>query len=330
MLKLSRGTLFVGCVLLLAILIFFRTWIISLDVQTDEGKTEIHLLKEATMKQIELLGAEEAYQVFKETVPVRGISDHTQAHVFGEALYEIEGFRGVHVCDSAFAFGCYHSFFGIAIHEQGVGALSLFDEVCRSTYGKAYEPCQHGIGHGVLAYTGYDALESALELCEIVSSNPTGGCSSGVFMEYNFRTMGAVEGGDVMRDVGEDIYAPCNSLSEEYQQSCYLEQVQWWEELFDFDYEKLGGLCNALPVGSLNFEACFHGIGNYLAAYAGLDPVHITSLCALMPDRDTVALCHEGASWLVRGDGSGIDEARRVCEKLPQPEEAFCSAKLKY
>jgi hypothetical protein len=257
------------------------------------------------------------------------LDTHEQAHAFGEALYLVEGLSGLQYCDSSFEFGCYHSFFGVAVLEKGIGVLSEFSDACRAKFGDYNLPCEHGIGHGVLVYTDYENLEQALLLCKTISDLPTGGCSSGVFMENNFHTMDETREGMFVRPDEGDLFAPCNSLKEEFQASCYLEQVQWWQSLFNSDFEHIGGLCNTLTQGTENYEACFHGIGNYLAAEAKLQVAEIVTGCARMPDASSQALCHEGASWLVRGDGTGIEDAKKVCTALMGEPEEKCLNKLR-
>ena len=187
-----------------------------------------------------------------------------------------------------------------------------------------YMPCQHGIGHGILVYTDYTNLVDALKLCETVSTLPTGGCSSGVFMENNFHTMDASADTAHLRTAGDNLYAPCDTLPERFQASCYLEQVQWWQTLFKNNFKHIGELCGAIKKSGDVMDACYHGIGNYLAASVALNPKKIIIGCRDMPSEKTQALCHEGASWLVRGDGLGIENAKEICSALPVDYARAC------
>lgn len=291
---------------------------------------ELTTMRDQWVSVITQIGPDAAYAQFLEEAPQNTLVGlHTQAHVFGEALYAAEGISGIKACDSSFEFGCYHSFFGSAVRDQGIGVLPQFDQACKDAYGSFNLPCQHGIGHGVLVYTDYDALEDALALCETISWQPTGGCSSGVFMEYNFHTMGTSEQGEYLRPLGDDPYEPCNAIEEKYKQSCYFEQIQWWETVFNKDYKKLGKLCAEAPEDEHVIRSCFHGIGNYAAAHAKLAIEDITALCVLMPSDEEMAWCHEGASWLVRGDGSGREAAQELCSVILDGElRAACLSKL--
>jgi hypothetical protein len=286
-------------------------------------------LKEKWKRAIEEDGAEVAYAAFLHEAPLNGEDPHGQAHAFGEALYEIEGLNGLKFCDSSFEFGCYHSFFGVAVHVEGIQTLSKFDEACKDKFGNKNLPCQHGIGHGVLVYTDYENLEDALELCETISALPTGGCSSGVFMEYNFHTMDESAEGYV-RKAEENLYAPCDTLPPRFQASCYFEQVQWWQALFNGDFTKIGELCTRFEENTANYNACYNGAGNYAAAQAEYDFDGIVALCAQMHSEASVGLCHEGASWLVVSVKEFEDSAPKLCEVLSEPYRSQCFQKLQF
>lgn len=294
-----------------------------------ESASTLRASKEHWESVIKNDGAQNAYETFKKSVPklATTASSHAEAHAFGEALYEVAGLQGMSVCDSSFEFGCYHSFFGLAVNAEGIEALPKFDAACKKKYGDMNLPCQHGIGHGILVYTDY-ALVKALELCETISTLPTGGCSSGVFMEYNFHSMAENGDGSYLREKTENIYEPCDTLPEKFRASCYVEQVQWWQTEFHDDFKYIGTLCEALPVGSETYEACYHGVGNYVAASAQGEFEKIVSTCNLMSSDKSKALCHEGASWLIRGQEGKHQEAQKLCDVLEEPYRTICSRKL--
>lgn len=270
-------------------------------------------------QRIKEIGPAPAYAEFLKNAPAQALSTHEQAHAFGEALYKDEGLKGLQYCDSSFAYGCYHSFLGLAVNEEGPSVLPQFAEACKQKFGKANLPCEHGIGHGILVYTNYDLLK-ALDLCKTISDRKTGGCSSGVFMEYNFHTMDENGDGSFVRAKTDDLFAPCSSLPLEYRPACYSEQPQWWESVLNEDFKEMGVLCGTLSGDQDSYHACYYGIGNYIAAHVENDVSKILPLCALMPDASTVAMCREGASWLV-----GFDPTHQDALKLCDMEEPFKS-----
>lgn len=284
--------------------------------------------RERWQKEIQKEGAETAYKKFKEEFSSRQYGEqHTVAHIIGELLYEKLGSKGFVVCDESFAYGCYHSFFGKAVATEGNSVLPIFHKGCIEKYSDLSLPCRHGIGHGIMSYVGNEKLLEALDLCFGLSQEPTGGCTSGVFMEYNFRTMEDPSGEKILtRKYDGNPFKPCNTLPDKFQQSCYFEQVQWWETVFSGDYGKIGELCDKLE-NQLNKQACFHGTGNYAAPFSGHDAGKTSLLCQKMPTPQGQAFCVEGASWIFLGMRKK-DDARTLCQTLKDRFQKECLQKL--
>jgi hypothetical protein len=334
----KKSIVIAGVVLALVVLGGAASYFLTLKKDGAAEETAQNLTKDAgelrslTKEWVDVIrekGAEQAYADFKVQAPALSLDTHDQAHAFGEALYEVEGLSGFKICDDAFDFGCYHSLFGVAVHNEGIGILPKVNQACLDKHPNIAPACQHGIGHGVLVYTDYDHLLEALELCETISDAPTGGCSSGVFMEHTFHTMETTGGKQYLRPHNGDDYEPCTSLPEKYQLSCYMEQVQWWENIYHNDYEKLGDLCKNIPGKDPgNISACFYGVGNFVADFHDWEVAPTSETCKRMPDDQSIAECHEGASWLIRYDGSGMEKASLLCEELEGTYKDACFDKL--
>lgn len=276
-------------------------------------------------KEIEREGGAMAYKDFVRDADKNKIDTHIQAHIFGEALYEAVGLPGIDVCDTSFRFGCYHSFFAEAISASGIGILPKLDDACRNTYGKNDTRCQHGIGHGLLVYTGYDHLLDALGLCATLDSQqPTGGCFGGAFMEYNFHTMEQMEGSDYTRDMTDDKFAPCDSLPGAYRPGCYTEQVHWWRIIYKDDFTYIGTLCSTLGKDLDSYKACFRSIGDHATELALFDTSKVIAACNLMPSQAGTQLCYEGSSWLMLGSPDKKDAYMKMCEVLHDEMKQAC------
>ena len=263
---------------------------------------------------IDTVGGFEAYKLFGQTFATEDDHyQHTQAHVFGESLYKAMGVDGVAVCDSNFGFGCYHSFFGWALLDNGLGIINRLDEACIEVYGTKGLGCQHGIGHGVIAELGYDQLESALEACATLTwKEPIGGCSSGVYMEYNFFTMGDSS----MRSVEEGgPHYPCSDLLAKFQPGCYFEQPAWWMAYTSKDFVYVGERC-AEVADLVNRRACYRGTGNAAAGSLLYDIPKIQAACADMNDAEGAMLCTEGATWIIAAQPEFKDVWMQLCEPL--------------
>lgn len=204
---------------------------------------------------------------------------HGWAHSFGGALYATLGPDGMGGCDSNFSFGCYHEFLGRAIEEKGIASIPMLNQKCKEVLGANYLSCQHGIGHGVLAFEGYefkDVARSMAVCAELPDGNSIGGCYGGVMMEYNLRTMDGPNAGARPYSY-EKRFEPCSGLKHEFYEACIFWQPQWWSlSLREIDakaslaeiYTQLGEFCTE----SNDREHCFEGIGNTVFIGTNADP----------------------------------------------------------
>lgn len=233
-------------------------------------------------------GAQEAFASFARSVQsLTSKQQHPQAHLFGRALYEETGIDGFSVCDSQFSFGCFHEFIGLAIEEQGPDIIRELNEGCIAQ-GSGNLGCQHGIGHGVLAYAGYREkdLAEALYLCQgLKQSDPIGGCYGGVYMEYNLHTMKGSEA-RLRPYVYEERFKPCSeSKDPEVVHACLYSQPQWWNQVVsapdsEEGFEIMGRFCRESKKLFGVYQECFEGIGNITSAAANFVPERAIELCS--------------------------------------------------
>lgn len=138
-----------------------------------QGKEIIDFTAEAEYwkARIAAVGGVNAYRELSDSVNGMTVGNqHIAAHTFGEALYDVEGLAGFSVCDNDFSQGCFHQFFGSSVQAEGI------DTSLRETKGlcaaqariEDRRTCEHGLGHGILGYLGYDLknLTGALSMCK--------------------------------------------------------------------------------------------------------------------------------------------------------------------
>ncbi len=118
-------------------------------------------------KLAEKKGAEYAFEVLKRAPLANGTDLHLLGHVVGDMLYEQEGIEGIKTCTPDFRNACSHSVVIGILNKEGEGSLPKIVETCKEAPGGrgAYSMCFHGLGHGVLAFTGYN-LERAVNMCK--------------------------------------------------------------------------------------------------------------------------------------------------------------------
>lgn len=299
-----------------------------------EGRIRFSEEKSFWLNRIQASGGHAAYRQFgyaaSELPPKRA---HVAAHVFGEALYETEGFAGMSVCDENFAMGCIHAFFGSAALDLGVESfLNKAADACaqQATQGMT-RLCLHGVGHGLLAVVGYDTadLERALELCETIPNegNLTTGCWGGAFMEHNVRTLVSL---DVPERAFSDsvAYEPCSELKNEYKGACVFWQSTWWDAALsrslaeDDVYKKIGELCAAAPTADLS-RSCTEGAGFRASWISGYEPEAAAKLCAQMSSSQARVSCWHSAATELPHSRAGI-AAPLVCEGLATVQKDAC------
>ncbi len=251
---------------------------------------------------IAAVGTLRAYEEVKTEYTNRDFGiQHTIGHVIGELIYAHDGLKGLLVCDISFAFGCYHSFFARALAENGEGIVRTLDTACVERHGPFNTGCQHGIGHGILEYFGHAQILKALEACKLTTQvRDLFGCTSGVFMEFNFPVIVAAEKSTpTVREVDpKNPEAPCNTIVPvRFRRSCYYELGQWWEKVFSRNYQKLGSLCDAVTPENDLREYCFLGIGHVAAPSSLFNVEESIKKCAEMPTSEGVLACRAGASW---------------------------------
>lgn len=257
-------------------------------------------------------------------------AQHALAHTMGGVLYRTLGTDGLSVCDDSFAFGCYHEFLGLAIHYEGLEVVDDLNDACMSDRMSSVA-CQHGIGHGILTYVGYDeaALRDALQKCTTFpGGNAIMGCYGGVFMEYNLRTMLSLDGVG-MRERGEDVYYPCTILDETDRPACYHWLPQWWtatsEQTIEDTYAEIGGWCRAVEEARERRQ-CFEGVGNMAVYWSDYVPDTAVTLCTLATDGEAAAdrHCRSAAAKALFSIPATRPSAFDVCTGLSAPDLAYC------
>lgn len=277
------------------------------------------------------VGPEVSYRMLKESYGHETFMvQHTAIHLFGVLFYKKYGLKGIRFCDNSFAFGCYHSFFAAASSKEGPQMLVNLDQECDVLSERVdVFSCQHGIGHSLLAHGQMTdkELRDALELCDTLSHRePISGCKSGVFMEYNFRSMASIEKAGIMmmRSFEEKSpYAPCSSLSDTFLEACYFAQAQWWDKVLDHNYPQIGKLCASITSKKYRLS-CFSGAGNVASEYANYDVDKVIMLCDEMPVKEGVTACLITASWTFSNDTRLHAKAPEICKKADKEVRTRC------
>lgn len=286
-------------------------------------------------ERISSLGASQAYAALSDEIAAISIGEqHVQAHAFGGALYATKGISGLSVCDSRFSFGCFHEFLGNAIADQGIGIVQTLNRECEKALADSSPlSCQHGIGHGIQSYYGYEYADliKSLELCRDLKNDRIGGCYGGVFMEYNLRTMwgDAAQPRVATRETVGDI---CHSVEESFKPACVYWSSQWWLQVLYRgegtveSFATLGDICREIAKNDSLMRDCIEGIGTVAPQSAEYNPEKTIELCSAVSKSTRDALfCRSTAANIFFVDVSK-DAAEAVCKGYFGEEQRYCLA----
>ncbi|MBI2108554.1 MAG: hypothetical protein HYT93_00030 [Parcubacteria group bacterium] len=305
-------------------------------------------------------GAEYAFAALLKAPLPGNIDLHLLGHVVGDELFKQRGINGISICTDDFRNACSHSIVIGTLLDKGEGSLSDIAYTCKKAPGGsgAYTMCFHGLGHGVLAYTGYE-LDKAVLLCKKTGTE-----------EYNNREYAECVGGTIMEMIGggfhdkttweekKKVYFkegnplyPCtaNFMPKEVKPVCF---VYLTPHLFEFvganlgnptpvDFEKAFTLCAPLPIG-VNRDACFGGFGKEFTVLANNRDIRsvekmnreqlslVYEWCTLAKVEDGILSCTDSAvKSLYWGGENDVQVAEKFCDIiLLNNHQTFCKKSL--
>lgn len=287
-------------------------------------------------------GAEYAFDVLRVAKLPPDTDLHLLGHVVGDELYKQKGLEGITVCTNDFRNACSHSIVVGLLLEKGEGVLPTITEACRQAPGGsgAYTMCYHGLGHGILAYVGYN-LDRAVTLCgKTGTQGEAPQCIGGAIMEI-------ISGGGHNRGLWtkqRPLYLKKNnplsvcqakSMPLDGRIFCLIYITPYlWEAAgadlghpSDKDFSASFKFCDALPADDLSGrDVCFGGFGKEFTTLANnrdirnvdqMDETHMRRVydwCALAGSKNSIASCVASAmNSLYWGGENNPDGAIRLC-----------------
>ncbi len=179
----------------------------------------------------------------------------------------------------------------------------------------AYQ-CIHGLGHGLMIYTGYD-LPGSLKTCDDLRTGfDRVSCSGGVFME-NFNSSYGVTSKYLRKN--DPIY-PCNTVAERHKLYCYLLVTANLLRVSGYDQAKAADGCRLSEKAWV--KTCFESFGRDVSGIAGKSVSKALASCRLAKgnERD----CLYGVSReIVNADAAGA-RGGRFCARAPSRHRAHC------
>jgi len=328
--RVSKNLWVYGGALVIAVAGFF---IVSNVLNAQSGEVLVDS-QEYWEERIEKVGSKDAHEELLEATasfdPSKG---HGVAHIFGSALYIKDVEEGFLVCDSNLSYGCLHEFIGRSISDKGLETILEINELCDQRENSG--GCQHGIGHGLLGFLGYEesSFEKAVAACQTLpNADAFVGCQAGVFMEYNLQSIAVAEEVGTLRPLVDDNwYAPCSSLSGDTRKGCVLWQPQWWWELMvkeNLSVEEVAirGFELCQNGDSQDRDFCFAGAGQMIPSAANFDTKTIQSLCdSSVQNNQGQLICRAFSANVLFNTGDPI-KAQEVCSDMQGEALKYCMA----
>ena len=270
---------------------------------------------------IEKNGVKTTYQYIIQEWSANPVAAHDIAHMVGRSAYKELGAAGFSVCDSNFAFGCYHGLLEEMLRDKGSSAIKIAQDACNnlSPQGQIVS-CLHGIGHGILVWKNMD-LKSALEVCDSFATAEKLYCFDGSFMEFY---SGAMEQGKKIEVSSENLWKFCMELLPQFQTQCVRNHT------FFLIRPGTGQSADILPpCGDLSSALkpdCIRSVGFFASqsARGSLDASKKT--CRGFKNQDDYSLCILSASQEFIFEGLPETAVRPLCQGLNDTWEKNCAA----
>ena len=295
-------------------------------------------------------GAMYAFDILLYAELPAGINAHLIGHLIGTALYEQKGIEAMQLCTQDFRNACAHSVAIGIFRDYGEGGLDTIADVCRAAPGGegAYTMCFHGLGHGILAYTGYN-LEQAVELCKKTGTPAYDNgefieCIGGAIMELDsgFHNVPAWQAMAPLYYSKEDVLAPCsNWIPGIARPMCYTYLTPHLFRRANVDTTNIENIsfadafafCELAPQGEER-TACYGGFGKEFVGLAKAHDVRdvgsmddesllrVRAWCAQATTQEAESACHEQAlAALYWGGENNPDASFKYCALAGTGEE---------
>jgi mono/diheme cytochrome c family protein len=183
-----------------------------------------------------------------------------------------------------------------------------------------YYQCNHGLGHGLMLYTGLD-LPKALDYChKLQTENDSIMCSGGVFMENQSSSFGFHSKWLSTKN----LLFPCNSKYVKRQDKlyCYLLVTSHILPYVHGSWKKTADWCRKSDPGWVNI--CFQSMGRDVSGTAVHNPQQMKSYCAEAGRAKDEKECIYGAIRDVMNNNTQDPNGKAFCEVVDAKFRNYC------
>ncbi len=176
--------------------------------------------------------------------------------------------------------------------------------------------CIHGLGHGLMIYTGYD-LPVSLKTCDGLKEDfDQVSCSGGVFME-NFNSSYGVTSKYLRKN--DPIY-PCNDAAERHKLQCYGLVTANLLRTTGYDQKKTAAGCKRSEPDWV--RTCYESLGRDVSGIAGRSAAKARASCRLAGRGE--GDCLYGVVREIVNSDAAPERGARFCAQLAARHRARC------
>lgn len=189
------------------------------------------------------------------------------------------------------------------------------DPDIRKTDYLAYQ-CVHGLGHGLMIFTGYN-LPVSLKVCDQLATQwDQSSCSGGVFME-NISSSYGITSKWVKED--DPVY-PCGVVEKRHKYYCYLMVTSRISQLNGYDWKETSKTCQQVERDWI--DICFQSYGRDASGFTRLDGAAIIRLCRYAGRWQSD--CIYGAARDMTANDAGARRSHAFCSAVPRESRSRC------
>ncbi len=234
----------------------------------------------------------------------------------GESLIFLDDF-----CNSGYGHGLFEEYFS---HTKN--PLENFSNICENSFKRKFDKwqCYHGIGHGLMYFTGGD-LDESLNLCINSFANKTykNYCTNGVYMEIFNTQILAKEINFIDKNNPSKI---CEGRSID-KNSCYLYLPTYYNQILKIKFSDIFDECKNVDSNYVNI--CIFGISSE-ALKRNMNNINdVFTLCKNSLNFFQTQSCVRGMVSMYVNQNASIEKGEELCNSLPFLYKFQCKNYLK-
>jgi cytochrome c553 len=251
---------------------------------------------------------------------------HLIAHEIGHAAYlryhhnaAIALAHGAMTCWSGYYHGVIErAFGGVPRAQVAATARRLCTGPAINTNSFLLYQCVHGLGHGLMIYSG-DDLPYSLSICDHLQTRwDQTSCTGGVFMQ-NFLP-GPMQLVQTTWVRAKDLLYPCDVVATRDKLYCYLMVTSRILPAVNYNWHTAASWCRRSQPG---WEAtCFQSLGRDASGNTRQNTANILTICRLAENMQRE--CIYGASRDITSNDAGATRSTQFCSTAPQTTRPYC------